>query len=135
MNQTEIPIPVLLALSKIDIDKAIRKTIAPAKGLIGRAAVVVEYDLNVAAPFEKTIPASVPWQRIAALALSKLNGVTIEAVVEEALSMEEDTASVIENGIAARAKNVVQALVEATRSTVNGPVTGSVSVVSVEVLA
>lgn len=123
--------PILaLALSKCDIDKALRKTIAPAQ-YSGRAVVEVEYDLKVGAPSNQRVSAAVPWQRIAALALSKLNPASIEAVVREAAST--DTATAIEEEIATRAKVIINDLLDGSIREVAGRVTGDVRVTSVEV--
>ena len=119
---------ILLALSKVDVDKAIRKTIA-ANEYVGRATVEIEYDLKVGSDFEQVVSQSIPWQRLACLALSKLNGVSIEAVVLEAVEL--DTPTQVMEEIAERAKSVVEELQTGATKTVAGKVTGNVNILEV----
>lgn len=122
---TNIPSIVALALAKVDIDKAVRETIAPDQ-YKGEATLRIAYDLKVGRPFEQVVAASVPWQRIACLALSKLNAACIDAVIREAAA--STAADEVFEDIAARAKAVVAETLEATRRPVAGKVTGSVVV-------
>ena len=125
MSNTNINPIVALALSKVDIDKAIRATIAPS-AYTGEATVKIAYDLKVGADFEQVVAASIPWQRLACLALSKLNGDCIDAVIREAAA--STSASEVEDAIAARAKKVVGEVQAAATRKVSGKVTGNVSV-------
>lgn len=128
MNQNNVSPIVQLALTKLDIDKAVRATILPSE-YHGEAIVKIAFDLKVGQPGQQRVAASVPWQRIAALALSKLNGVSIESVIREAVSM--DTTTAIEEEIAERVKTVVDTLLDATIRPVAGKVTGDVRVLEV----
>lgn len=124
---TKINPIIALALSKCDIDKAIRQTIAPDE-YVGEATVRLRYDLRVGEPGTQRVSAAVPWQRIAALALSKLNPASIDAVISEAATM--DTATAVEEEIATRAKVIVDNLLDASVRPVAGKVTGKVEIIS-----
>lgn len=45
--------------------------------------------VKVGEDYEQTVTASIPWQRLFEVALSKLNGVTIESIVRDALDSKE----------------------------------------------
>lgn len=47
---------------------------------------LLSYALRIGQPYKATVAAAVPWQRIAILALGKLNLSTAEAIVNEALA-------------------------------------------------
>lgn len=90
-----------------------------------------EYDLDtvvrirgklVVAPDTKAkTPTAVPWQKVAALLFSKLNGVTVESVLEEVLSGAASLAAAVEE-VDARAKEAVERLVASTEQPRKGAV-------------
>lgn len=116
---------ISLALSKIDIDKAIKATIAPDQ-YSGEAVIKITYDLRVGEGYEQAVAASIPWQRIAGVLFSKLNGVTVESVVREALAVDPKDAA--QEEIAQRAKEATASLLAASKRAVSGKVTGDVDV-------
>lgn len=72
--------------------------------------------LTVAPDHERPVPAAVPWQRLCEVLLSKVNGVTLESVLAEALSGEVSEATT------ERAKAAVAKLVQSKKQTVRGAV-------------
>ena len=54
--------------------------------------------------YESVINAAVPYEKLLAVALSKLNGVTVESIVKEALSSELSTSDIKEQAQVAIAK-------------------------------
>jgi len=80
---------------------------------------------------EKTHYAAVPWAGLLAVALSKLNGVTVEALLREAVKGRPSTASVKK-----AAEQAVQTVVGGTQKVFRGKVTTDlqVDVVSAAVL-
>lgn len=62
-------------------------------------------ELAIGEDVEAIVSASIPWQRVAAVALDKLNGVTLESVLREALEGEVD-----EDAIGSRAAEAMEAL-------------------------
>lgn len=50
----------------------------------------VRGELAIGEDVEAVVSAAIPWQRVAAVALDKLNGVTLESVLREALKGEVD---------------------------------------------
>ena len=135
-NETMTPTltPTLTPLLAAALAKAVKlqpEKPAPGKAQRGRATLEVEYDLTVGNPYQQRIAAAVPWQRLLAAALSRLNGVTVESLVREALAdetLEPDAAR-----IKAEAAEAVTRLMDATERTCSGKVTGSVRLASVTV--
>jgi hypothetical protein len=130
-NTSETLTPILAAalakLAKLTTEKPEPTGDSPCKGT---ALLRVEYDLKVGSPYQQRIAAAVPWQRILATAMSKLNGVTLEAVVREALADPATEAAGSE--IKARAAEAVATLVDATERTCSGKITGVTSVTVLE---
>lgn len=77
----------------------------------------VRGELAIGEDVEAIVSASIPWQRVAAVALDKLNGVTLESVLREALEGEVD-----EDAIGSRAAEAMEALKGTTRRTRKGAV-------------
>lgn len=73
--------------------------------------------------YEQTIHASADGWKIAMLALSKLNGVTIESLVRESLESDLDTKEVV-----SRANAAAQTIKEATKTICSGKTTAKVNV-------
>lgn len=73
--------------------------------------------VTVAEDTEKRVPLAVPWQKVCAVLLSKLNGVTVEAVLAEALRSEFDV-----EGVTTRAQAAIEKLVESTKRPTRGAV-------------
>jgi hypothetical protein len=82
----------------------------------------VSYAFKRGEDFEKTIPAAAkPW-KLLALALSKLNGVTVDSLVREA-----EAGTVEDNDIEKRANEAIAAIVADTKTKCNGQVRGTFS--------
>lgn len=111
----------ILALSKWDKSDTVRAKIAPGTYEIDalirvRGEMVVGKDCP-----DAKIAAAVPWQKICTVLLGKLNGVTIESVLREALAggdaLDEAAKEVQEKTAAA-----IEALVESKRGLRRGAV-------------
>lgn len=89
-------------------------------------------EVTVGPDTEKRVSASIPWQQMCAVLLSKLNGVTVESVLAEALAAQKGDGSLLEN-INERARTAVDKLVESTRQTVNGSVKARVEIEEIEI--
>lgn len=74
-------------------------------------------EVAVGEDVEAVVAASVPWQRIAALLLDKVNGVTLESVLAEALKGDVD-----EESVGSRAAEAMAALKAPTKKTRKGAV-------------
>lgn len=126
-----------LALSKLNLGDAFRDAVAPGTYEIDalvhlKGAMTVKPDIQ-----DAKVAARVPWQRICAVLLSKLNGATIEAVVGEALAATEGSSRAfdeLEAAVAARAAAAVERLLEGSRQTRRGAVSVSLPVVEEIVL-
>ena len=116
-----------LALSKTDLGKTFRDSIEPGKAS-GSALVRLSWDLTVGGDYDQKINHTIPWERLFATALGKLNGTTVEALVREALSGDGAPAEVKEEAQAAvaaikgaqpprRARGKVTGVVTATEVT------------------
>lgn len=105
----------LLALSKAT--KAIRSEVLPGEYTIDSTFRVVG-TMKVGEDFEQSFPQSIKPFALLASALSKLNGVTIEAIVRESLENTIDTEE-----IELRAKVAISKLVAPTVKVANGKVT------------
>jgi hypothetical protein len=71
-----------LALDKVRIKKVERAGIAPGE-YSGEVLIRLIYDLNVGEDYEQSV--NVPWQKLACVAMSKLNEATQDAIIREAL--------------------------------------------------
>jgi len=80
----------------------------------------VVYAFKKGEDFDKAIPAAAkPW-KLLALALSKLNGVTVDALVREA-----EAGTVEENDIEKKANEAIATIVAATKTRCNGQIRGT----------
>lgn len=77
----------------------------------------VQGELAISEDVEAIVSTAIPWQRVAAVALDKLNGVTLESVLREALEGEVD-----EDAIGSRAAEAMETLKGTTRRTRKGAV-------------
>ncbi len=91
-----------LAVSKADLGKNFREDV-PVGATHGSALVRVTWDLQVGEDYEQAISHTIPWQALLGRALSKLNGVTIDALIREHLEADEDKAATKEMKAAAAA--------------------------------
>jgi hypothetical protein len=99
----------------------------PAGEYAGSFLARVSYKLKKGEAYEQAVPAKAkPWALLA-VALSKLNGVTVESIVEAALSGEVDTAEIEE-----RASVAMEKLKGTTVTPCAGKLTGKVEAVEVE---
>lgn len=77
--------------------------------------------------YPTTVYQSVPFDKLFAIALSKLNGVTVESIVREALSDEDNTEKIKEE-----VNESVRKLVNASEKIVNGKTTANLNIEIVE---
>ena len=90
----------------------------------------VQGSIRVGADITKTVPARIDWTGIACLALSKLNGVTMESIVQEYLNSDDFSADV--KDMKKRGEDAIETLKATTVKTTNGQVTTKLSYESVE---
>lgn len=115
----------LLALSKFDLSKDVREDVAPGDYKVDEV-VRVRGSIKVGNDHEANIAARVPWQKLVAVLLDKVNGATIESVVAEALAADLDA-----DDVKARAEAAIATLVDSTRSIRKGAVKVNLIVESV----
>lgn len=88
-----------------------------------RCQILLEGALKKGAPFEQAVAAAVdPW-KLLRRALSKLNGATLEALVEEATSVNDDEAE--ETKLAA--KKAIERLIAGQKRLMPGRLTAAIS--------
>lgn len=118
---------VVLALSKAvsskDLERARAAFPEGFEGYVPSTIIEISGDLKVGAPYEKTIPNKIPWATLFAIALSKVNGSTVESIVAEALESNYD-----ETAIKADVKTHIDALKETTRGPAAGAITADLMV-------
>lgn len=126
--------PLALALTKAKVT-ANRDEIEPGE-LHGTALVRVAWDLKVGPDYEQVIGHTIPWQKLLGLALSKLNGTTVDSLVREYIEAEEEGS--LDDGKALKAA-AAQALERikgaAAPRQCSGKVTGDVVVTEVVAIA
>ena len=99
-TKTENALLIALACAKVQPPVDVRVDGAgparPEPGTYARGDVrlLLSYDLRVGPPTRRRVSAAIPWQRLALLALGRLNGATAEALVREAM---DDAATIIES--------------------------------------
>jgi hypothetical protein len=117
-----------IALSKYTAEKGARSKVKPGE-YTGRLCVDLEYDVKVGEDYTGTHPIKVPWADLVATLMSKINGVTIEAVLREALDNDIDTS---------RIKDEIEAtmalIVDQTERPFRGKVTGAAVVTGVRAM-
>lgn len=106
----------LLALSKFDKSKKIRGDVEPGEYTID-VIVRLHGELRVGEDYDSEIVASIPWQKVAAVLFDKVNDVTIESVLSEALGDIDDSQ------IKDQADAAMLALTGSTEKTCKGKVT------------
>ncbi len=106
----------LLALSKFDKSKKIRGDVKPGEYTID-VIVRLHGELRVGDDYQSEIVASIPWQKVAAVLFDKVNDVTIEGVLSEALGDIDDSR------IKDQADAAMLALTGSTEKTCKGKVT------------
>ena len=110
------------------LSKTGKPTSRPGPGRVqGVALVKIAFDLKVGNPYDSRTVAAIPWQRIAAIALSKLNDASMDAVLRQALDPEVDVEPVVR-----RAQRILEPLLDSSVKTHAGKVTGSTNIVDVE---
>lgn len=115
---------IKLALAKV---KADRGAVGPG-AYKGRAVLEIDFDIKVGEDYVQRIVGKVPWMALAAVLMNKLNGVTLEAALREALAADKDGAELVED-LNARASDAMEILVGSTETPCKGKVTGSATVV------
>ena len=118
---------ILLALEKFKAGSKVRETVKAGQYDID-AIVRIVGTMKVGNDHPAKISAAVPWQRLVGVLFSKVNGVTMESVVREALAAGPD----LEDEISERAQAAVNELVEAQTATRKGRVTLKVEVQGVD---
>lgn len=124
-NKEMTPVEVLALSKAVSVSmKDVARDLVSTGRHVGRVKLTVAYDLKVGADYEQEIVAKAdPWTLLA-VALSKLNGLTVEAIVREAILMPEEMAKGVKDMAAA-----AMATVKGTTVTqCKGKVTGSVTV-------
>lgn len=91
-----LPFVDQLALSRFEPADCARDTVGAGDFEAESVKLVMTYRLRISEPTEAVISAAVPWQRLALLALDRLNAETREAVVNRALAA--DTAADVDVG-------------------------------------
>ena len=113
----------LLALEKVKSD---RDAVGPGE-YSGRAVVTLDYVLKVGEPYEQRIVGKVPWMALCAVLFGKVNGITLESAIREAIDAKEEA---IED-MNARAADAMECLTQPTMRECRGKVTGSANVVGI----
>lgn len=109
------------------LSKTGKPTSRPAPGRVqGVATLKIAFDLKVGNAYEARTTQSIPWQRIAAVAMSKLNSTSMVAVLRQALDPDTEVEPIVE-----RAQVLLEPLLESTVKTHAGKVTGSTNIVDV----
>lgn len=111
----------LLALSKFDKAKTVRDDVEPGDYEID-VLVRLHGSIRVGEDHDAEVTASIPWQRVAAVLFDKLNGVTVESVLSEALGDVDDSE------IKAEAVAAMRALKGSTLKTCKGKVTTKLAI-------
>jgi len=114
-----------IALAKYVADKGTREKVSPGR-YKGHLHVDTEYDIRVGEDYDQQIVGKVPWMKIAAVLLSKVNDATIESVLREVLAGDIDDAE-----IKAQAEAAMAELCETTEKTCKGKVTGATIVTNI----
>lgn len=117
----------LLALTKFTGGD--REAVAPGTYTIDEL-VHISGGMTVGEDYPQNITAAVPWQKLAAVLFSKLNGVTVESVVREALAAEVD-----DEEITKAAKAAISKLADSTERMCKGKVRLAVTVEAVSLSA
>ena len=104
-----------LALSKYTLDKAVRGEIEPGKYEVD-VYVRVQGTVTVGKDYEANIVASIPALKLLAVALSKLNGVTIASLLREVGNVDEAP-------VKKEAQDAVNAIKDGSKKTCKGKVT------------
>lgn len=113
----------LLAVSKFNQAKAVRDDVDAGDYEID-VLVRLHGSIRVGEDHEAEVTAAIPWQRIAAVLFDKLNGVTIESVLSEAMG-EVDY---FDDELKAEAVAAMRALKGSTLQTVKGAVTQKLAI-------
>ena len=114
-----------LALSRFEPADCARDTVGSGDFEAEAVKLVMTYRLRISEPTEAVIAAAVPWQRIALLALDRLNTETRTAVVERALAA--DTAADVDTGaLKASTQAAADRLLGAKRAKRAGAIRGEV---------
>lgn len=111
-----------LALQTVKVDEDVKAELSPGVYHID-ATVRLKGTVKRGEDTVGKVAAAVPWQRIAALAFSKLNGATVESIVREALDSNIDA-----EDFEKRAKDAVATLVTATTRPISGRTTSALTV-------
>lgn len=116
---------LLLALAKFNDDK-VRDAIGIGEYPID-TLVRVRGKMTVAPDHEAKVATAIPWQRLFALALSKLNNATVESLVAEALRANGQLEGATQE-ISERARVAVERIVGTSKRTVRGAVRVDLSI-------
>ena len=116
-----------LAVAKVVDAKDVREEVLPGKYDVD-VVVRIKGSIKVGEDYTQNVPAAArPWALLA-LALSKLNGVTIDSLTREALGLSEDQ----EKEIKAKAEESIQSIKDTTERKCKGKVTTNLEVEKVE---
>lgn len=115
----------LLALSKFDESKKVRDAIEAGEYEVDEI-VRISGSVKVGEDHEARVVASIPWMRVASVLFDKLNDVTIESVLSEALGDDVDDSRIKEQAEAA-----IEVLKGSTTKTRKGAVKVALTVESI----
>jgi hypothetical protein len=120
---TTLTLPKIATAKSVDEKtyKELSGSLEPGQHLID-CSVRLRGVLKKGTPFKTPVPAAAnPW-RLLALALSKLNVVSIESLVREALEASDETADAVKK----EAQEAIERIVAATERESSGRITGNV---------
>jgi hypothetical protein len=119
-----------LEILRLALHKVSKPDSKPGPGRVrGTATLRVAFDLKVGEPYTSRVANAVPWKKIAAVALSKLNAASMAEVVRQAFDESTDF-----EDVAARAEGLCESLLDATTRECEGKVTGTTSIVEANVV-
>ncbi len=121
--------PVLaLALSKIRLPDDYRSALEPGSYKVS-ATVQLDAEIRIGEDYEQRIHHAVPWMDLLALALSKLNGVSVESLVRDFCNAQAAGEAIAPDGFKESAADALHRIKGAIPPrTCNGKVTGSTAV-------
>jgi len=108
-----------LAVSKYSQPKGNRESIAPGEYLIDETVHVVG-SLKVGQDYDSTIAQSIPWQKLALAAMSRLNSDVVDSLVQKAA---KDDLPKVADDFSERINGVWETISEKAKQTCKGKVT------------
>ena len=116
-----------LALSKIDCPPEVRTLVDPGS-YNGKATFSVAWGLNVGNDYEQNVVQKAPVWGLLHLALSKLNGTTLESLLKEYMSNGSKITKDQEKAMKDKAKEVIVKIKGKTKTVCFGKVTATITI-------